>query len=177
MSNRSGTAYALTTFARLQPDAEDVLEDQLAAMPRGAASPLARVQSLHLCRLQIFRKLVFQGPMQRHRDTLRHAHLMFSATFNGELDDFLHDLADQVPECDDWWGLCVGYLGRTDPAAFRSYVRSIQVETTLFQSPIPTVTVAEVRAASALRERVIDFAADTQGTDAETLLRRFREEF
>ncbi|MDQ7993310.1 MAG: hypothetical protein AAGC63_09240, partial [Propionicimonas sp.] len=137
----------------------------------------ARVESLHLSRLQVFRKLVFQGPMQRRRDTLRHAHLVFTATFNGELDGFLDDLAGSVPECDDWWGLCVGYPGRADRAAFRGWVRSLQVDTTMFQSPIPTVTVEDVHSAAALRDRLLDFAVATQGVDAETLYRRFKEEF
>ena len=62
MSNRNGTAYALTTFTRIQDGREDELEDYLEAMPRGAASPLAKVESLHLSRIHIFRKLVHQGP-------------------------------------------------------------------------------------------------------------------
>ncbi len=177
MSNRTGTAYALTCFHRIVTDAEDELEDYLAAMPRAADSPLARVERLHLSRLHIFRKLVHQGPMQRKRDNLRHAHLVFTSTFNGELDDYLDELAELVPECDDWWGLCAGYPGRADRAAFRAWIKAGQVETTLFQSPIPTVTVADVREATALRERVLDFAVETQGADAETLYRRFREEF
>ena len=177
MSNRTGTAYALTTFARIQEDREDELEDYLAALPRGALSPLSRVDSLHLSRLQIFRRLVFQGPAQRHRDTLRHAHLVFTGTFNGELDDFLDELAVKVPECDEWWGRCVNYPGRGDAGAFRAYIRSIQVDTGLFQSPIPTTTVAEVREAAALRERVIDFAVAAQGLDAPDLHTRFKETF
>ena len=68
-----------------------------------------------------------------------------------------------MPECDDWWGMCVGYPGRADKAAFRAFVKSKQANTGMFQSPIPTVTVADVREASALRERVVDFAVATQG--------------
>lgn len=177
MSSRTGTAYALTMFARVVDGAEDVLEDYLAAMPRGDASPLARVDTLHLSRLQLFRELVFQGPAQRHRDTLRHAHLLFTATFNGELDDFLAQLAAKVPECDDWWGRCVGYPGRADAAAFNRFVTSREVEAALFQSAMPTATVADVRAAIAVRERVLDFAIATQGLDAASLQRRFTEEF
>ncbi|MEO7421090.1 MAG: hypothetical protein ABIU87_01690 [Ornithinibacter sp.] len=177
MANRTGTAYALTTFARIRAGHEDELEDHLAAMPRGAASPLARIGSLHLSRLQIFRELVFQGPNQRHRDSLRHAHLVFTATFNGDLGVFLEELRTAVPECDDWWGACVGFPGRDDGAAFAAYVRSLQVDTGLFQTPIPTTTVAEVREAAALREKVLDFAVATQGVDAAELHARFTETF
>jgi len=177
MSNRTGTAYALTTFARVQRHREDELEDYLAALPRGSASPLARIGVLHLSRLHLVRELVFQGPNQRHRDLLRHGHLVFTATFNGEPGDFLENLRTSVPECDEWWGRCVGYPGRDDRGAFAAWVRSLQVDTSLFQSPIPTTTVEEVREVTALRERVIDFAVAAQGLDAASLQARFRESF
>ena len=82
-----------------------------------------------------------------------------------------------VPECDEWWGQCVGYPGRDDARAFCSWVRSIQARPGLFRSAMPNATVAEVHAALALREQVIDFAVDAQGVDAETLRARFRGEF
>ena len=62
-------------------------------------------------------------------------------------------------------------------SAFAAYVRSLQVDTSLFQSPIPTATVADVRAAAALHERVRDFAVAAQGLDAPALQARFRETF
>ena len=42
---------------------------------------------------------------------------------------------------------------------------------------MPNATVAEVHAALALREQVIDFAVDAQGVDAQTLRARFRGTF
>jgi hypothetical protein len=56
-------------------------------------------------------------------------------------------------------------------------VRSKQVDTDLFQSAIPTSKVGDVRKALALRERVIDFAVETQGFDAAALQERFRSTF
>ncbi len=175
--NRLGSAYALTTFARLQRGREDELEAYLEALPVGAESPFARISTLHIARVQIFRALVHQGPKQKKTDVLQNAHLVFTSTIDGDLDPYLDVLAERVPECDVWWGACAGYPGRGDARAFRAYVRSIQAPPGLFQSAMPNATVGEVREALALRSRVIDFAVDAQGLDAATLQARFRSEF
>jgi hypothetical protein len=88
VSNENGTAYALTTYARVETGHEEALDAYLAALPTGADSPFARLDGVHLARVQMFRKLVHQGPHQRP-DPLRHAHLVVSTTFNGGLDEHL----------------------------------------------------------------------------------------
>jgi hypothetical protein len=176
--HRVGGAYALTTFARVLPGpAADELEAYLAALPRGAKSPFARLPTLHTARVQLFRQLVHQGPEQRHTDLLQNAHLVFTSTIDGPLDPYLDAFASVVPECDEWWGRCAGYPGRADPVAFRAYIRSLQARPGLFQSAIPEATVADVRSAVELREQVIDFAVEAQGLDAATLQARFRSTF
>lgn len=175
--HRVGSAYALTTFARLLPRRADDVEAYLEALPVGADSPFARVSTLHLARVQIFRALVHQGPKQTKTDTLEHAHLVFTSTIDGDLDPYLDRLATLVPECDEWWGHCAGYPGRDDRSAFRSWIRSIQARPGLFRSAMPDAKVGEVREALALREQVLDFAVEAQGLDAETLLQRFRATF
>jgi hypothetical protein len=175
--DRAGGAYALTTFARVLPGLADELEAYLIALPRGEASPFARLSTLHTARVQLFRELVHQGPQQRHTDVLQNAHLVFTSTVDGPLNRYLDALASRVPECDEWWGRCAGYPGRADPSAFGAFVRSIQAQPGLFQSAIPGASVDDVRAAIALRERVIDFAVDAQGHDAAALQERFRSAF
>jgi hypothetical protein len=175
--NTIGSAYALTTLARVLPGQADELEDYLEALPVGEQSPFARIDTLHIARVQLFRALVHQGPKQAKTDTLQHAHLVFTSTIDGSLDRYLDALAQLVPECDEWWGRCVGYPGRADLAALKAYVRSIQARPGLFQSAMPNATVRDVREAVELRERVIDFAVEAQGLDAAELQTRFRERF
>ena len=175
--NRLGTAYALTTFARVLPGRADELESYLAALPRGASSPFARIPTLHIARVQLFRSLVHQGPKQRRTDVLQNAHLVFTSTIDGDLDPYLDALCALVPECDEWWGRCAGYPGRLEPAAFRAFVRSTQARPGLFQSAMPTASVTEVRESLAVRERVIDFAVAAQDLDADELQTRFLAEF
>ena len=175
--HRTGNAYALTTFARLHDGCAEDVEAYLSALPIGADSPFARIGTLHIARVQLFRALVHQGPRQAKTDTLQHAHVVFTSTIDGALNPYLEQLRVLVPECDAWWGQCVGYPGLGDPRAFRSWVRSIQARPGLFRSAMPDATVAEVHAALALREQVIDFAVDAQGVDAQTLRARFRGTF
>jgi hypothetical protein len=175
--HRVGSAYALTTFARVLPGREDELEAYLEALPVGPDSPFARIDTLHIARVQLFRALVHQGPKQPKTDTLEHSHLVFTSTIDGDLEPYLDRLAERVPECDEWWGRCAGYPGREDRRAFRAFVRSIQAMPGLFRSAMPDASVAEVREALALRERVIDFAVEAQGLSAEALRERFRATF
>src|SRR3954451_12344975 len=98
--NRRGSAYALTTFARILPGRADELEAYLEALPIGAESPFARLGTLHTARVQIFRALVHQGPRQKKPDVLQNAHLVFTSTIDGPLDPYLDLLCERVPECD-----------------------------------------------------------------------------
>src|SRR5918995_4368549 len=90
--HRVGSAYALTTFARILPGREDELEAYLEALPVGADSPFARIDTLHIARVQLFRALVHQGPKQSKTDTLQHAHVVFTSTIDGELNPYLEQL-------------------------------------------------------------------------------------
>jgi hypothetical protein len=173
--NRVGGAYALTTMAPLISGREDAAQAYVDAMARGVESPLARLGQLHLSRIQVFRELVFQGAPQVPTK-LQHAYLVFTSSFDGELDPYLEAIAERVPEADEWWGHCVGYPGRADAAAFRAWVRAHKVDTNLFASAYPKATVQDVREALALRERVVAFAAGAQGLDAAALQRRFLAE-
>jgi hypothetical protein len=166
-------ASALTTFAPLTGDV-DAVEAYTDAL---APEVFARLEMVHLARVQIFRSLVHQGPRQRRTDTLRTPQLVFTSTFDGPLDAFLDALAERVPEADGWWGACAGYPGREDRAAFRAFVNAHSVRTSLFASALPDATVAEVREALELRERLVAFAVEAQGLDAAARYERFRVTF
>jgi hypothetical protein len=166
-------AAALTVFTPVEREA-DVLQAYLDALPPDV---FARLEMVHLARVHIFHALVHQGPRQKHTDALRVPQLVFTSTYDGALDDFLDALRARVPEADAWWGRCPGYPGRDDAGLFRSYVKRHAVRTSLWASALPDASVADVREALALRERVVAFAAAAQGLDAAALHERFRAEF
>ncbi len=174
--NRVGGAYGLTTFASILPGHVDEVEAYIESMPVGADSPLARLDQLHLSRIQIFRELVHQGGAH-DIDVLDAPQLVFTSSFDGELDPYLDAICDRVPEADKWWGFCVGYPGRSDKAAFRAWIRAHKIDAQLFASAYPNSTVQQVREALALREQVVEFAAESQGLDAAALQERFLATF
>ena len=175
--NRVGGVYALTVFTPILPGHEDALRAHLAAMPIGEESPLARLDALHVSRIQIFDALVDQGPPHRP-PTLKRAHLLFTSTVDGDLDPYLEAICERIgTEADAWWSHCAGYPGTADRAAFKRYIRAHKVDTGLLAVANPGATVRDVRESLALRERVVDFAADAQGLDAATLHERFLATF
>ncbi len=175
--NRVGGAYALTTFAPIIPDHEEELRSYIEGLPIGAESPLARLDTLHLSRIQIFDHLVHQGDKQKP-DRLESNYLVFTSSFDGDLDPYLDAICERLPaEADGWWGHCVGYPGTADRAAFRGWIKDHQVHTNLFASAYPTGTVKQVRESLELRDRVVDFAAEGQGLDAAALKEHFLSTF
>jgi hypothetical protein len=175
--NRVGGAYSLTVIAPILPGHEDELRTHIESLPIGPDSPLARLDTLHFSRLQIFSELVYQGPPQRP-DHLNGSHLVFTSTFDGELDPYLDAICERLgPEADAWWRHCAGYPGTADRPAFKRYIRRHQVDSALFASAHPEASVADVLGSMALRRRVLDFASAAQGLDAGELQRRFRETF
>jgi hypothetical protein len=171
--NHVGVAYSLTVVAPIVAGREQEARDAIEALPPDA---LARLEGLHFSRVHVVSELVFQGPAQRFRDRLRASQLVFTSTFDGELDPYL-DALRAHGEPDRWWRHCSGYPGSADRAAFGRFVREHQIDSSLFASAHPDATVAQVRESLALRERIIAFAADAQGLDAGALHRRFRDTF
>jgi len=176
--NRTGTTYALTVITAIVPGHEEELRETIETLPRGEDAPIARLGSVHTCRLQIFDHLVYQGAPQK-RDQLRSNYLVFTAAFDGKhVEPFLDRVLDHLPEAaDSWWRHCIGYPGTADRAAFKAWIRHNQIHTSLFGVASPNRSVSEVRQSLELRERVLDFAIDHQGMDATELQKRFRDTF
>ena len=173
--NYVGGAYSLTVIAPIIAGQELRARDAIEALPVGADSPLARLGGLHFSRIHVISDLVFQGPQQRRRDQLRANHLVFTSTFDGELDPYLDALRSRA-EPDTWWRFCVGYPGSADREAFGRFVRDHQIDSSLFASAHPEASVPSVFESLALRERIIDFAIAARGLDPAELQRRFRDE-
>jgi hypothetical protein len=165
--NRVGVAYSLTVIAPIVAGREAEAREAIEALP---ADFLAGLPNLHFSRIHVISDLVFQGPQQRWRDELRASHLVFTSTFDGELEPYLEALR---PVADTWWRFCVGYPGED----FAGWVREHQLDSALFASAHPEATVPGVLDSLALRDRIIDFAIEARALEPAELQRRFRNEF
>jgi hypothetical protein len=175
--NVIGTAYALSIFTAILIGHEEQVREAIESVARGGNSPFARLGTVHTSRLQIFDRLVHQGPSQKP-DRLLSSYLVFTATFDGELEPFLDALLRRMSEeAHSWWRHCVGYPGVSEPAAFKAWIRHNQRHTSLFLVDVPNESVTSTLQALALRERVIEFAVAAQGLGAEELQRRFNDAF
>jgi hypothetical protein len=176
--NRKGVAYSLTVFARIRAGREEELRAHIESLPLGPASPLARLDTLHFSRLQIFSDVVHQGRAQRRRDRLERSHLVFTSSFDGELDPYLDAICDRLgPDADAWWNHCEGYPGTADSASFKRWIRDHQNNSALFAVAVPSATVKDVLESVSLRDRLVEFAASAQGLGDAELQRRFVETF
>jgi hypothetical protein len=177
--NRTGTAYALTVIAAIEPGHVEQVREVIETVPRGRSSPLARLGTVHTSRLQIFDHLVYQGAPQKP-DKLRWDYLVFTAAFDGhDLDPFLDSIADRLPEAHSWWRHCVGYPGLDDRTAFKRWIRDRQIHTSLFGVASPNRSVSEVLDSLVLREQLVDFVIENQNqpTGAAELQQRFQSTF
>ena len=176
--NRVGGVYALTVFTPIVPGHEDELRAHLEALPVGAESPLARLDELHLSRIQIIDALVDQGPPHRRGDAeapppALHEHGRRRARPLPRRDLRAHRRGGRR---------LVGALRRL-PGHRRP--RGVQALDPRPQGrhaacspwPIPGGPCRTCVESLALRERVVAFAAAAQGLDAAALHERFLASF
>lgn len=180
MANTTGSAYNLTVITPVVPGHEQQLEDDLNAIPRGPDgidSPFRNLPTTHFARLVRIPQLVDEGPPQRPV-VLRSQYLLYCSVFTGALTDHLEHLRILLqPTTDRIWGHCVGYPTAADPGRFAAWFKHNQIRTSYFFAACPDADVARVRAALALRERVIAFAVRGQQLPDAELLTEFHKEF
>jgi hypothetical protein len=175
-SNTLGNQYALTVLTPIVPGAEPGLRAYLESFD-DTGSPFARLPRTHFARWVILDGFVRESS-QRHADELGASYLVFSATFDGDVESYLDELCDRLgDEAERIWGACAGAPTPACGVRLKRYLRHNQIDTGLFFAAYPEATVADVRAALDQRNRVIDLALRAQSMSAGELQRRFLEEF
>ena len=174
--NRVGGAYALTTFAPIIPGHEDELRAHIEGLPTGADSPLARLDTLHLSRIQIFDQLVHQGPKHDldHLESTTSCSPAASTATSTPTSTRLRADPDRRRQLVE---PLRRLSGNRRQGRVQAWIKTHQRHTNLFASAYHGGTVADVRESLALRERLVDFAADAQGLDAAALKERFLSTF
>jgi hypothetical protein len=177
MANTAGQAYALSVLCPVEPQRLDALEEALAALPLGEASPLARVGTTHFARWVVIDQLVYEGDGQKP-DTLAHPYLLFTSNFDGGVDDYLLDLCRaSLADLHAVWRHCIGCPERRAAKPLAGYLRRHSVDTTMFYAAYPKATVADVRRSVLLRQRFSEFAVRSQRLEPNALMRAFHRNF
>lgn len=176
--NTCGQAYALSVLTPIRDGQEAPLVRCLNDLPEGTGSPLASVAGTHIARWVVIGDVVYEGAGQRRPDHLSAGRLLFTSNFDGPLEPYLQRLCTGLAEvADRIWGHCSGYPGRADPGAFAAYLRSHQLECSLFFAAYGGRTVEQVEHSLTTRRDVIDFALRAQRMGAAELQSAFREVF
>ena len=172
-SDRAGTAYALTVLTPILPGGEPGVRAFLEGLRE---SPFARLPRTHFARWVVVPDFV-NDPQQPGEDHLGGPYLLFSATFDGELESYIDELGTELAsEAQEIWGRCVGCPTPATGRALAAYLRHNQLRTGLFFAAYPTATVQDVRRSLDKRARTIALAARGQHLDPAALRDAFLEE-
>lgn len=177
MADVNGQAGAWTVLTPIIAGHEQELRAHLDGLPQGEASPLAAATRTHFARWVMIPQLVHQGRPQEP-DALKSQYLLFTACVDGPRETYPEHLCAAMGEAADAiWGHCVGYPGASDAERFRAWFEHNHLPSTFFVAAYPETTVEQVRAALALRERLIALAVQAQGLDAAGFAKVYREAF
>ena len=152
---------------------EQTLGARLEALPDGDESPFASLSSTH------FARLVLVPNMRDGADRVLPdvpALLFFSAEFDVPVSGYLEALCALMPrEVDEIFELCEGYPGVASPRRFNRWLLDHRVPPGFSIQGNPGATAGDVVESLALRDRIIEFAVQTQGLEPEALLEAWRE--
>lgn len=178
MKKNPTDATPLTVLTPIRPGDEADLEAHLAQLPQGEQSPFDRLSSTH------FARWVIVGPLRTDypgapwpAPPLRMRYLLFTATFNSPVEDYVEELRTGLgADADAVWGHCVNYPGHHDAAGFRRYLRRNSLTTHQWFSAYDA-TVTEVRTALDLRDQHLALARRTQTMADKELRQAFIDQF
>jgi hypothetical protein len=154
-------------------DGSEVLST-LAAMPNGPESPFARVVSTHFVRWLVVPALL--GGDGEPAEPPQ-AYLLFSADFDGPLEDWVAAVTDRIgADVDRVFEHCRGYPGSGDGRAFLRFISEHRIEVG-FSVISYRATVAAIRESLELRRELREFAAASRGLGPSDLRRAWKERF
>ena len=163
----------LTVLVPVADGREEELRDHLVRLPTGPRSPLIRVPGTHFARWVVVR---FEGKDGRPSSSVA-PHLLFASEFDGRLEDYVVALCEGLgTEAHAIWSHCHGYPGEGD-GALAAFLLDHHVRPGYSVVAYPGVTVEDVRAALALRDRVNEFVMRARELDPPALQRAWLQRF
>ena len=179
MANKNGNAYALTTFCPIRHDGGE--SESFATSIRNLLNhtdpdhhgPMAQVPNTYFCRFFVMDDVVYQGKPAIY-ENLKSNYLVFTVTFYGELDTYLHGMWQHAgPFVRDLWRFCVGFDQVHDEASFAHFIQRCQVDTTFYFNGSTQDPLAEQLKSLYVKQEFAEFAAEHQGLPAAELQHAF----
>lgn len=138
-------------------------------------SPFKRCPMAHMVRLQVIDNA--RPPMgEQDAAPLQSSYLLLAAELDGGTDDFLDCLYRVAPRfVQDLWGRCIGYPRYEGPVFLRRYIARCTLTGELPYAAFDT-SVVQTLEALALKERLSDWVAASQGLDATQLQQRWQRQ-
>lgn len=139
----------LTLAVPVGPGKTDEIRASIDKLAAETPSLFATVAGLHFCRLALI-DVPGHGPGP-HPD-----HLLFSAWFDGKVDDFIPRVVAELGDRSDaiWTG-CRGYPGAGDPAALSRWIGQHRLRHSLFLNARSGVPVQRIRTSLERREQAL----------------------
>lgn len=159
-TNLAGRTYTLMVLTPIRPGLEGELRAYLERLPADD-SPLARLGRTHMARFIVVSEMP-AAPGGGSEDPLGEPYLLFTSTFDGDLDSYLHELVEQMAgAAAEIWGRCIGCPQPAAGAALKAYIGRNQIDCGVVFAAYGA-SVEQVHAALRKRERLIDFAIRAQ---------------
>lgn len=159
-----GATEALLILARVRHGREQALRGALAAFGARGPSPFARVPGTHLARLTPLVPPARRRLLRRRRTPP--LHLLLAADVDAPATRWVDGLLAAIPaEVDSVLEHCERWPGTADGYAARAWLEDARLRAGFSVIGSPEATVAEVREALALRERLGDLALRGQDLD------------
>jgi hypothetical protein len=177
--NVVGRTYSLMVLTPVREGEAQALQDYLDGLPRGADSPLARVERTHMARLLIIADMPVAPERPDLADPLGGPYLLFTATFDGSLDRYLVELVEALTpeEAEAIWGRCLGCPRPVEGAALKAYIGRNQLQSGVVFAAYGDASVADVRRALDKRARLQDFVIRAQTMTPAKRRKAFLKEF
>jgi len=187
MANTSGNAYGLTTlcpiingFSSSESTSDSESQDKiirrlLQSLPINEDSLFANTDNTYFARLFILNDVFFQQGNDFKRDHLKSKYLCFNSNFHGDLNTYLTGMWNNNETLvRGIWQHCVAFDQVNQASDFVDYIKSCQVDTTLFFNGSNDKPVDEQLKALYVKQMFSEFVLTQQGKSATELKQNFK---
>jgi hypothetical protein len=187
MANTSGNAYGLTTLCPIingfsssesTSDSEShdkIIRRLLQSLPINEDSLFANTDNTYFARLFILNDVFFQQGNDFKRDHLKSKYLCFNSNFHGDLNTYLTGMWNNNETLvRGIWQHCVAFDQVNQASDFVDYIKSCQVDTTLFFNGSNDKPVDEQLKALYVKQMFSEFVLTQQGKSATELKQNFK---